>query len=128
MGSIRFDDGLIVKQSEDESIPLLDLANQNNEEKICAILWPGALIKGVLLGWFGEMASKKKSGGSGIQQAAGLIRYFDERGSEHAWKITPFQVYAKCIVGVFFYLVNQRGCFCDMESILNRPFHNNFVL
>lgn len=54
-----------------------------------------------------EMASKKKSEGSGIQQAAGLIRYFDEE-SEHAWKITPFQVYAACIIiGVFFYLVNQ---------------------
>ena len=53
------------------------------------------------------MASKKKSDGSGIQQAAGLIRYFDEE-SEAAWKITPFQVYAACIgVGTFFYLVNQ---------------------
>ena len=53
------------------------------------------------------MASKKKSDGSGIQQAAGLIRYFDEE-SEDAWKITPFQVYAACIgVGTFFYLVNQ---------------------
>ena len=53
------------------------------------------------------MASKKKSDGSGIQQAAGLIRYFDEE-SEHAWKITPLQVYGACIfVGVFFYLVNQ---------------------
>ncbi|MAV44252.1 MAG: preprotein translocase subunit Sec61beta [Euryarchaeota archaeon TMED248] len=54
-----------------------------------------------------EMASKKKSDGSGIQQAAGLIRYFDEE-SEHAWKITPMQVYSACIIiGVFFYLVNQ---------------------
>ena len=53
------------------------------------------------------MASKKKSEGSVIQQAAGLIRYFDEE-SEHAWKITPMQVYSACIiVGVFFYLVNQ---------------------
>ena len=53
------------------------------------------------------MASKKKSEGSGIQQASGLIRYFDEE-SEHAWKITPMQVYSACIiVGVFFYLVNQ---------------------
>ena len=51
-----------------------------------------------------EMA-KKKDGG--IQQAAGLIRYFDEE-SEHAWKITPMQVYSACIlVGTFFYLVNQ---------------------
>ena len=53
------------------------------------------------------MASKKKSDGSGIQQAAGLIRYFDEE-SEDAWKITTFQVYAACIgIGTFFYLVNQ---------------------
>ncbi|MBT61039.1 MAG: preprotein translocase subunit Sec61beta [Euryarchaeota archaeon] len=52
------------------------------------------------------MASKKKSDGSGIQQAAGLIRYFDEE-SEDAWKITPFQVYGACIsVATFFYLVN----------------------
>ena len=33
----------------------------------------------------------KKDGG-GIQQAAGLIRYFDEE-SEDAWKITPTQIY-----------------------------------
>lgn len=53
------------------------------------------------------MASKKKSDGSGIQQAAGLIRYFDEE-SEDAWKITPFQVYTACIgIATFFYLVNQ---------------------
>ena len=53
------------------------------------------------------MASKKKSDGSGIQQAAGLIRYFDEESAD-AWKITPFQVYAACIgLGTFFYLVNQ---------------------
>ena len=54
-----------------------------------------------------HMASKKKSDGSGIQQAAGLIRYFDEE-SEDAWKITPGQVYFACIaIGTFFYLVNQ---------------------
>ncbi len=64
-----------------------------------------------------EMASKKKSEGSGIQQAAGLIRYFDEE-SEHAWKITPMQVYSACIiVGVFFYLVNQV-CKRNLESVL----------
>ncbi|DAC48875.1 MAG TPA: preprotein translocase subunit Sec61beta, partial [Candidatus Poseidoniales archaeon] len=34
----------------------------------------------------------KKSEGSGIQQAAGLIRYFDEE-SEESMKISPFQVY-----------------------------------
>ena len=53
------------------------------------------------------MAAKKKSEGSGIQQAAGLIRYFDEE-SEESWKITPAQVYAACILlGGFFYLVNE---------------------
>ena len=53
------------------------------------------------------MATKKKSDGSGIQQAAGLIRYFDEE-SEESWKITPAQVYLACIaLGGFFYLVNQ---------------------
>ena len=66
-----------------------------------------ALIKGWQLAEVVHMASKKKSDGSGIQQAAGLIRYFDEE-SEDAWKITPFQVYAACIgIGTFFYLVNQ---------------------
>ena len=50
------------------------------------------------------MAKDKK--GSGIQQAAGLIRYFDEE-SEDAWKITPGQVCFACIgLATFFYLVN----------------------
>ena len=50
---------------------------------------------------------KKKSEGSGIQQAAGLIRYFDEE-SEHAWKITKGQVYSACIsISLFFYFINQ---------------------
>ncbi|MDP6864741.1 MAG: preprotein translocase subunit Sec61beta [Candidatus Poseidoniaceae archaeon] len=54
------------------------------------------------------MAVKKgKKDGSGIQQAAGLIRYFDEE-SEHAWQITPFQIYLACIgLGGFIYLVNE---------------------
>ena len=39
----------------------------------------------------------KKNDGGGIQQAAGLIRYFDEE-SEHAWRITKLQVYAACII------------------------------
>ena len=53
------------------------------------------------------MAAKKKSDGRGLQQAAGLIRYFDEE-SEESWKITPAQVYAACILlGGFFYLVNE---------------------
>ena len=48
----------------------------------------------------------KKDGG-GIQQAAGLIRYFDEE-SEDAWKITPGQIYFACIgLAGFIYLVNE---------------------
>ena len=53
----------------------------------------------------------KKSEGSGIQQAAGLIRYFDE-----AMKISPFQVYFACFaIGGFFYLVNEGV----VQAILN---------
>ena len=49
--------------------------------------------------------AKKDSGG--IQQAAGLIRYFDEE-SEDAWKITPGQIYFACIfLSGFLYLVNE---------------------
>ena len=48
----------------------------------------------------------KKSEGSGIQQAAGLIRYFDEE-SEESMKISPFQIYCLFIIGGFFYLVNE---------------------
>jgi preprotein translocase subunit Sec61beta len=48
----------------------------------------------------------KKDGG-GIQQAAGLIRYFDEE-SEDAWKITPTQIYLTCIgLSGFIYLLNE---------------------
>jgi len=60
------------------------------------------LIKEIILG--GYMAKKD---GSGIQQAAGLIRYFDEE-SEDAWKITPRQIYLACIgLSGFIYLVNE---------------------
>jgi preprotein translocase subunit Sec61beta len=49
----------------------------------------------------------KKNDGGGIQQAAGLIRYFDEE-SEHAWRITKLQVYAACIIlAGFFYMINM---------------------
>ena len=58
--------------------------------------------KGINVG--GDMA--KKDGG-GIQQAAGLIRYFDEE-SEDSWKISPRQVYLACIgLAGFIYLVNE---------------------
>lgn len=54
------------------------------------------------------MAVKKsKKDGSGIQQAAGLIRYFDEE-SEDAWHFTKGQVYAACILlSTFIYLANH---------------------
>ena len=53
----------------------------------------------------GDNMAKKDSGG--IQQAAGLIRYFDEE-SEDAWKITPTQIYLACIgLSGFIYLVNE---------------------
>ena len=67
--------------------------------------------KGIIVG--GHMA--KKDGG-GIQQAAGLIRYFDEE-SEDAWKITPRQIYLACIgLSGFIYLVNEGviGWISDM--------------
>ena len=41
------------------------------------------------------MAKEKKS--SGIQQAAGLIRYFDEE-SEDAIQISKGSIYAICII------------------------------
>ena len=53
-----------------------------------------------------NMAGKKEKG-SGIQQAAGLIRYFDEE-SEDAWKISKTQVYIACFVlGGGVYLLNH---------------------
>ena len=52
-----------------------------------------------------KMAGKKEKG-SGIQQAAGLIRYFDEE-SEDAWKISKTQVYMACLLlGGGIYLLN----------------------
>ena len=57
----------------------------------------------------------KKSDGGGIQQAAGLIRYFDEE-SEDAWKMSKTTVYMACILlGGFFYLVNE----CVVQAIMN---------
>ena len=44
--------------------------------------------------------AQKKEKGSGIQQAAGLIRYFDEE-SEDAWQITKGQVYFGCLLVSF---------------------------
>lgn len=63
-----------------------------------------ALIKEMSVG---ETVAMAKSNDGGIQQAAGLIRYFDEE-SEDAWKITKGQVYLACIaMAGLIYLVNQ---------------------
>ena len=51
------------------------------------------------------MAKEKK--GSGIQQAAGLIRYFDEE-SEDAIQISKGMIYAACVIfSVSIYLANH---------------------
>ena len=51
------------------------------------------------------MAKEKK--GSGIQQAAGLIRYFDEE-AEDAIQISKTSIYAACIIfSVTIYLANH---------------------
>ena len=51
------------------------------------------------------MAKEKK--GSGIQQAAGLIRYFDEE-TEDAIQISKGMIYTACIVfSVGIYLANH---------------------
>jgi len=88
-------DGITLKIDEDE-IPFVDLSS---EEEWCPRV---ALIKEIILG---DVMAKKDGGG--IQQAAGLIRYFDEE-SEDAWKITPRQIYLACIgLAGFIYLVNE---------------------
>ncbi|HIC75709.1 MAG TPA: hypothetical protein EYO98_03725 [Candidatus Poseidoniales archaeon] len=49
----------------------------------------------------------KKSKGPNIQQAAGLIRYFDEE-SDDAWQISKGLIYTVCIVfSAVIYLANQ---------------------
>ena len=55
--------------------------------------------KGRSLAKNGPHGNEEENDGSGIQQAAGLIRYFDEE-SEESWKITPAQVYLACILWV----------------------------
>ncbi len=51
------------------------------------------------------MAKEKK--GSGIQQAAGLIRYFDEE-SEDAIQISKTMIYVACFVfSITIYLANH---------------------
>ncbi|DAC36641.1 MAG: preprotein translocase subunit Sec61beta [Euryarchaeota archaeon] len=61
------------------------------------------------------MAKEKK--GSGIQQAAGLIRYFDEE-SEDAIQISKGSIYAACIIfSVVIYLA-QHGVWSWMWATL----------
>ena len=49
----------------------------------------------------------KKSKNPNIQQAAGLIRYFDEE-SDDAWQISKGLIYTACIVfSAVIYLANQ---------------------
>jgi len=66
------------------------------------------LINGGAVAGSVHMAVKKgKKEGSGIQQAAGLIRYFDEE-SEDAWHISKGMIYFVCIVlSVTIYLANN---------------------
>ena len=61
-----------------------------------------AFIKGIILG---DVMAKKDGGG--IQQAAGLIRYFDEE-SEDAIQISKGTVYLVCVVfSLVVYLANE---------------------
>ena len=62
------------------------------------------------------MAQKKEGGG--IQQAAGLIRYFDEE-SEDALTITKGQVYFACIfVSIILYLMAPYDAhLCEQGTI-----------
>ena len=63
-------------------------------------------IRGRSLAKTGPHGNEEENDGSGIQQAAGLIRYFDEE-SEESWKITPRKFTLRILLGGFFYLVNQ---------------------
>ena len=73
-------------------------------------VYPVALKQGWSVGGtLVAMAVKKgkKKDGSGIQQAAGLIRYFDEE-SEDAWHFTKGQIYTACILlSSVIYLANH---------------------
>ena len=62
------------------------------------------------------MAKEKK--GSGIQQAAGLIRYFDEE-SEDAIQISKGMVYAACIIFSVAIYLQQHGVWSWMGDVLS---------
>ena len=62
------------------------------------------------------MAKEKK--GSGIQQAAGLIRYFDEE-SEDAIQISKGMVYAACVVFSLTMVIMYHGVWAWMGDVLS---------
>ena len=62
------------------------------------------------------MAKEKK--GSGIQQAAGLIRYFDEE-SEDAIQISKGIVYAACVVFSVAIYLQHHGVWAWMGDVLS---------
>ena len=62
------------------------------------------------------MAKEKK--GSGIQQAAGLIRYFDEE-SEAAIQISKWIVYAACVVFSVAIYLQHHGVWAWMGDVLS---------
>ena len=62
------------------------------------------------------MAKEKK--GSGIQQAAGLIRYFDEE-SENAIQISKGLVYTVCVVFSLVIYLQQHGVWSWMGDVLS---------
>ena len=62
------------------------------------------------------MAKEKK--GSGIQQAAGLIRYFDEE-SEDAIQISKGLVYTVCVVFSLAIYLQQHGVWSWMGDVLS---------
>ena len=62
------------------------------------------------------MAKDKK--GSGIQQAACLIRYFDEE-SEDAIQISKGMVYAACVVFSLTIYLQYNGVWAWMADVLS---------
>ena len=65
----------------------------------------------------GESMAKDKKG-SGIQQAAGLIRYFDEE-SENAIQISKGLVYTVCVVFSLVIYLQQHGVWSWMGDVLS---------
>ena len=70
------------------------------------------------------MAKEKK--GSGIQQAAGLIRYFDEE-SENAIQISKGLVYAACVVFSLAIYLQHHGVWAWMGDVLSGIVESLFI-